>query len=156
MYADGHSSRVMLSRAEIIKTREDEDDLALVDVYGHDGEILKKVHRLQSFGDAYRPPAGAHGTLMSLGGRRDQAIFFGGEQADKRPRDLGVGERCLYNAYGDKIYIHKEKIKTTTKEWIVEADTVKIKGAVTIEGNITHTGNMVTSGTHVDSVGVHV
>lgn len=113
-YADRDSSRVMLSRAEVVSTYESDDDLALVTVRGFDGEVLKKIHRLQQFGDAYRPMPGAHGMLLSSGGRRDQAVFFGGEQHDKRPRDLQPGERAIYNSHGERVTFRNGHIETVT------------------------------------------
>ncbi len=154
-YADRDSARVMLSRAEVIETHESEDDLALVSLYGQHGEVLKRVHRVQQFGDAYRPPAGAHGVMMSAGGRREMAMFFGGEEPAKRPRDLGVGERALYNSHGQIIYLHQDRIKVTTALFEIVGP-VKITGAMEFIGTITHTGNMSTSGVHTDSNGVHV
>lgn len=113
-YADRDSSRVMISRAEVIDTSESEDGLALVTLHGMHGEVLKKIHRLQPFGFAYRPPAGAHGMVMSVGGRRDNAFFFGGENEAKRPRDLQVGETAYYNDHGDRTTYRNGHIDTVT------------------------------------------
>lgn len=146
---DMHSARLAIRRVELVET-DDSGELQRTTVRGYEDEIIKLGHRVQTFGDAGHAPPGAHGLALLVNGRPDQSVLFGFEHPQHRQKNLGVGERVLYNAHGDIIGIYKQKIRIVTQEFEVVAPTIKLTGT------ITHTGNMSTSGVHTDANGVHV
>lgn len=102
--SDRDSARVMLSRVELEKTRDDEG-LQRATVKGLAGEVIKEAHRLQMYGLTSHAPAGGHGFLLSAGGRRDQAVLLGLEHQDHRPRDLPEGATRLYDTADGYVYL---------------------------------------------------
>lgn len=147
---DVHIGRNQLRRVEVVAV-EDTGKQQLVTVKGLEGEVMKLAYRGQYFGASGVPPVGSDGFALLVGGRPDQAILMGLEHPDHRPTGLGEGERVLYNAHGDKIFQYKERIKTVTKTWELEADTIKLTGAIQITGDITQAGQLTSTGPHVAS-----
>jgi phage gp45-like len=143
------SARLSVRRVELIET-DDSGEMQRTTVRGYADEVIKLGHRVQPFGDSGHAPPGAHGLALLVNGRPDQSVLLGLEHPQHRPRNTAVGERVLYNAHGDVIFLYKQKIRVVTQEFEVVAPTIKLTG------NITHTGDMATSGVHTDSNGVHV
>lgn len=146
---DAHSARLAVRRVELVEV-DDSGPLQRVTVLGYADEVIKGAHRVQLFGETSHPPVGSHGLALLVNGRPDQSVILGLEHPDHRPRNLPRGERALYNAHGDVIFLYKEKIKVVTQTFELVAPTIKL------QGNIEHTGDMTTSGVHTDSNGVHV
>ena len=107
---DKHAARLMNTRGELIEL-DDSGEIQLVKAHGLYGEQLVDVHRVQGFGLSSMPPAGSHGLIQTVGGRRDHAVIMGMEHPDHRPRNTGAGETILYNAHGDAVSIIKQNIR---------------------------------------------
>jgi phage gp45-like len=63
------------------------------------------------FGETSHAPPGAHGLLLSVAGRRDQAVLLGLEHETHRPRNLAVGDRAIYDAHGNIISLVQQNIR---------------------------------------------
>ena len=111
--ADRHIGRNVLRRVEVVEV-DDTGPQQLVIVKGLAGEIMRLPYRAQYFGASGNPPPGSDGLALLIGGRPDQAVLIGIEHQDHRPRNIGVGEKVLYNAHGDIIKIFKEQIEVVT------------------------------------------
>lgn len=119
--------------------------------YGYKGEDHSGVYRPQPFGMSSRPPKGATGIVVSLGGERSRSVFLGGEHDDHRPRDLSEGEAKLYDAEGNVIYLARKNgttIKTAKGDTVIQSEDGKItmssKGDKTLEsknGKVTMKAN---------------
>lgn len=131
--ADKHSARLQVRRVELVETRDD-GPLQRVTVMGYEGERIKLAHRVQMFGDSSHAPPGAHGLALFVNGRPDQTILLGLEHQDHRPKNMPVGERVLYNAHGDKIFMYKEHMKVVTKKYEVVADEIILDGVCYVGG----------------------
>lgn len=125
-----------LFRTELRETVDD-GDLQTVTLFGVGGEELTKVHRVQAFGLSSNAPVGSHGLGLALGGRRDQVVALGLENAQHRPRSTEVGGTILYDAFGTAIsliqqnlrMVHAQKIKVvcgTAKIVMTQDGTVEI------------------------------
>jgi len=78
---------------------DDANDQQQVKGFGHSGEELTKVHRVQSHGLYSNPPVGSHGIGLPLGAERELAVVLGGESPQHRPRNMPPGTTALYNAF---------------------------------------------------------
>jgi len=109
-YDNKHASRLMTARGELIEVN-DKGEMQMVSAHGHFGERFVDIHRVQDFGLSATPPAGAHGLLHAVGGRRDQMVVIGMEHPEHRPRNLEPGETVIYNAHGDAVSVIKSNIR---------------------------------------------
>ena len=131
--ADRHIGRNVLRRVEVVEV-DDTGPQQLVTVKGLPGELMLLPYRAQYFGASGNPPPGSDGLALLIGGRPDQAVLIGIEHQDHRPKNIGVGEKVLYNAHGDIIKIFKEEIEVVTKTFRVKADTIILDGEVHLGG----------------------
>lgn len=100
---DRDAIRAMLRRAAIVAA-DDSGAQQLLTLTGLAGEQLKKVVNVQPFGLSSNPPVGGQGVLLSLGGRSDRAMFFGGEHGGYRQKNLAAGAAVLYDQNGNVIF----------------------------------------------------
>lgn len=132
-WQDLHLGRNIIRRVEVMET-DDSDGFQKVTVEGLDGEIHKNVYRAQYFGSTGHVPKKSQGLLLMVGGRPDQGILIAIEDTDKREKNLAEGERCLYNAHGDKIFQYKEYTKVVTKKFEVSAEEIILDGVCYVGG----------------------
>ncbi len=153
-YADLDSSRVTLSRAELMETRDD-GDFQLVTAKGMDSEVFRFAGRSMPFGFGSHAPPGSIGHVLSVAGRRDQAWLLGLEHPDHRRRQMPVGTTALYNQFGDIIKVFEHMVEVVTQTFKVKASTIIFEGDIQITGNISQAGNFAQAGQHIDSNGKH-
>ncbi|WP_128292012.1 phage baseplate assembly protein domain-containing protein [Afifella aestuarii] len=116
--------RPYLTRLEIDSDRES-DGLLLLSGRGRAGEAPRDILWMQQHGLASRPPQGAVGAFLALGGAHAQPLAVGGEHPGLRPR-MEAGETVIYNAHGQAVSIVKNNIR------IVGGDSVHIKATTII------------------------
>lgn len=126
--------RAMLRRASILQV-DDSGDRQLLDASGFKNDLPRKVARIQDFGLASNPPAGAEGVLACLGGRSDRAVFLGGEHKDYRPRGIPAGGTTIYDANGQAISFVQDNIRIVgTQTVTISAPTIVLDGNVKLGG----------------------
>ena len=127
--------RTGLRRVRLIDS-DDSQTQHRVRASGMKGEEVKNVVHAQPFGFFARPPAGAEGMALALGGRSDRLHVAHLEHPDHRPRGLPVGATAIYDNKGHILKIlpgkkaewdHKDtdhheygvkKHKTTADTWL--------------------------------------
>ncbi|SFM76719.1 phage baseplate assembly protein domain-containing protein [Methylobacterium pseudosasicola] len=83
---------------------DDSGDQQTLTLYGLPNETLKKVPRIQSFGESSNPPVGSHGMGLQFGsadGGRLLNAALGLEHAPSRPRNLKPGQKAVYDDKGN-------------------------------------------------------
>lgn len=103
--------RTMLRRVKLIDS-DDGGTQHRLRVSGMKSEELKNIVHSQPHGFFARPPAGAEGLLLALGGRSDRAHALNLEHPDNRPKGLPPGAAAIYNDQG-----HVLKILPAKAEW---------------------------------------
>ena len=83
---------------------DDEGDQQTLTLYGQKNETLKKVPRIQNFGESSNPPVGSHGMGLQFGGADGGRLLnaaLGLEHAASRPRNLKPGQKAVYDDKGN-------------------------------------------------------
>ncbi|EGY27013.1 phage baseplate assembly V family protein [Desulfovibrio sp. A2] len=74
------------------------------------GEQVQAAELFQHFGFTSAPPAGTQCILLPLGGKTAHSVVVATENGAFRVQALQGGEVCVYNQWGAKITLKKEKI----------------------------------------------
>lgn len=91
----------MVMRVELARL-DDSTGTQGVQVSGLEGEALP-AERLQPFGLASSPPAGAQGVVIAPAGRREESVLLMTDDRRSRPIGLAAGDVVLYDAHGSRI-----------------------------------------------------
>lgn len=122
-----------LTRIEWLEDKE-QDGYLVANVRGRAGQAPRDMLSVQQHGFASRPPTGAVGSALTLGGEHGQTLLLGGEHPGHRP-PLGVGETAIYNAHGAVISVVKNEVRFVhpTKVHIVAPEII-LEGTVRLGG----------------------
>ncbi len=74
------------------------------------GEQVQAAELFQHFGFTSAPPVGTQCILLPLGGKTAHSVVVATENGAFRVQALQGGEVCVYNQWGAKITLKKEKI----------------------------------------------
>lgn len=99
-YDDDFSS--VVRRVEVVKV-DDSKPIQMVTVMGLADEYFELPYRGQGHGLTSVPKVGAIGYAFLVNGRPDQAMLFGLEHPDDRPKNLESGEATMYATPGQKV-----------------------------------------------------
>jgi phage baseplate assembly protein V len=164
--------RLMVSRG-LLTLIDDGTGVQRVQVRLRAGEVRDGLDRVQTYGLASHPPAGAEAVVLFVGGNSDHGVVIGEADRVTRHRDLQPGEVALYttaHGEGHRILLGEGRaIRLQGKDIIIEgethtvevsgtvsvkgdsitleAPTVTIKGAIEHQGDFHSTGNMTVDGT---------
>ena len=162
--ADKHATRNMVRRVTVVEV-DDTKPQQTMWVKGLYEEEIKGAYRQQGFGMSTVPPTDSEGMAYSLAGRPDQIFFMEGEHKDHRPVDKKPGESVLYDAFGNKISLHKDSNGGQTEITMDGAGKVTVKGTegieledasgITLTGPVHIEGDMTQNGIHTDNNGPH-
>lgn len=119
--------RSMVSVAEIHRTEPDTIPRQAQATLGAH-ETLDRVHHLQHFGFASRPPKGSRGVVLSVTGDRAQPVLVAEAHRDHLGPPLSEGESALFGS-GDPFVV-------------VGDDGVEISGDTTVAGDLAATGDV--------------
>lgn len=125
-------------------------------------EALQAAELFQQFGFTSGPPAGTQLIVLPLGGRTAHSVVIATENGSYRV-DVSDGEACIYNMWGDKMHLKKERIEVETKTLHVKADaevifetpSLSMQGtgggaaAATFTGTLHTTGAITSDADHV-------
>ena len=130
--------RTMIRRARLTADADDAEFQQRTDLAGLSGDQPGRVHRFQQPGISHVPVKGAEGFLLSLGGRSDRAVFFGGETEGKRPTGYAPGDTVLYDNHGNVCSLVKAKMRivhSDLTEIAVGSALIRLKKDGTVEIN---------------------
>lgn len=73
------------------------------------GERLQAAELFQHFGFTSAPPEGTQLIVLPLGGRTAHSVIVATEHGNYR-MDVAQGEACIYNQWGARIHLKKDRI----------------------------------------------
>ena len=108
-------------------------------------EAADDVERFQNYGRTSVPPAGSEAIVLGIGGARAGLVAIAVEDKSVRPKDLEVGDNCLYHLEGHRIILRKDGlleleaktviINASEKLTMISPDT-EIQGPLHVTGPI--------------------
>ena len=135
-------------RVEVESARFEAGQL-LVTGRGMAGERFEDLPWYEPHGFASHPVAGAVGTMLAPGGRREQAMIMAATDPALRP-PIEAGDGALYDAHGNLIRLYSggaifnfedRSITLTGGQWTINGP-VTINGDVLVNGNVHATGSI--------------
>ena len=134
-------------------------------------EAASDVERFQNYGHTSVPPAGSEAIVLGIGGARAGLVAIAVEDKGVRPKDLEVGDNCLYHLEGHRIILRKNGVieieaKTVTlnateKFTIISPDNeiqgpLHVTGPITSDVDVTASGISLSGHDHEEGVGAPV
>lgn len=118
-------------------------------------EAASDVERFQNYGHTSVPPAGSEAIVLGIGGARAGLVAIAVEDKGVRPKDLEVGDNCLYHLEGHRIILRKDgdlrqqaktvTLSATEKLTIISPDS-EIQGPLHVTLNILVDGDVFING----------
>lgn len=111
-----------------------------------EGELREDVERVQNYGLAVHPHAGADAIILCLSGSREQAVAIVVD--DRRYKlNLQAGEVALYDDLGNRVQLLRDMVRVDAVQHLeVTAPTTRMASDVTIDGTLTVNGDVDTNG----------
>lgn len=116
----------MIARG-VVKSIDDSGKLQKLQLQILADEVVDRVNRIQEYGFASRPKAGAQAVVLFLGGNRDHGVVVGVEDGEIRPKDLAEGEASVYSFGKYQVRVKNDRIqvgKDGTWETVVVGETL--------------------------------
>jgi len=125
------------------------------------GEVKDGFEHFEAFGFTSCPLQGAEPIAAFLGGDRGHGVVL--VVADRRYRVVGLqgGETAVYDAFGNKIHLHKDghvevvaslKVQITSP-LVTMSGNLQVAGDVSVQGKADVTGN-ITSAVNITAAGI--
>lgn len=119
--------RIRFAFRAVITHTNNAPDVQLVQLQGMTaGDDLQDNELFQHFGFSSNPPAGTQGVVLPIGGKTAQGVIIATENGQYRFRPLEPGEAVVYNAFGDYIVMHANRMTE------VVCDTLVVKAATKV------------------------
>lgn len=153
------SMRLLIARG-LVRLVNDAGGLQVVQVELFAGET-RELMRAQNYGATGVPPENSEVIAVAVGGKRSHLMVVAIDDPASRPRNLAVGEYCIYTKFGDRIHLRDDRVIAVTAGTRIEVDAplavflhdVEIMGTTTIHGVTTLHANLAQAAGNISSVG---
>lgn len=153
------SMRLLVARG-LVRLVNDAGGLQVVQVELLAGET-RELMRAQNYGATGVPPENSEAIAVAVGGKRSHLILVAIDDPASRPRNLAVGEYCIYTKFGDRIHLRDDRVIAVTAGTRIEVDAplavflhdFEIMGGLTVHGTTTLQDNLVQAAGNISTAG---